>query len=616
MTMKLSAAETTKLRFRIGARVECNLGSALGWLPGSVAQHFYQQDTFPAGTCMPYQIALDDGRLIFARRDHEDDIRALLNEPAPKLSVMPRPENRAALLYSFLRTFAYIGYSWAAMQAGEYYKTGSVSFTMTFADVELVNMNGTLSFEGFGVAALAAAILVAGQMVLSPSSCGWLERDGVRTRAGKADYASIVLLCTTVPIGEELLFRGALPTLAANLLPHNPNATAAGLIASVVLYQLLHPAQHAFFAAFAGFWFAIAGYYGGVQAAVVASLLAQLASSLIFFALFEGKHVIEPPAPLFHAGGAGGEPATGGGGGGDDERAPPVTQPKSSEAPAEEADDADDDAWAPIPMLDPCLPYPKNRTMVLRSLRGNSVCVVASCLLLQAAEYFITGRPRLSFDSVPIELISGSWLQMVGTGMAACASVVFGMDIFSARGNSGVLADSATCWLNGGRIAAKGGKPDRAAILLNALFTAIGHETLFRGALPSLACKLVNAKLLPPPPPGHDPLAYGLVVSMGAYFIFHPARYAYFAAFASFWYAIAAYCGGLGAAVLASAASQVGASSLYFYAVLREKGMMRSAAGGQTKGKAKEGPMQLGVGVAGSKALANGNAKKSSKKQR
>jgi len=77
MSIKISDAETMVLRFPVGTRVECNCGQ---WKPGTVVKHFYQQRSFPEGMCVPYQVQLDDKKLIFAPADEDRVIRQLLNE--------------------------------------------------------------------------------------------------------------------------------------------------------------------------------------------------------------------------------------------------------------------------------------------------------------------------------------------------------------------------------------------------------------------------------------------------------------------------------------------------------------------------------------------------------
>ena len=76
--MRLVDADATKLRFEIGERVECNCGQ---WKPGTVVKLFYVQKKFPKGMCVPYQVKLDDGKLIFAPDDVDRIIRKLLPLP-------------------------------------------------------------------------------------------------------------------------------------------------------------------------------------------------------------------------------------------------------------------------------------------------------------------------------------------------------------------------------------------------------------------------------------------------------------------------------------------------------------------------------------------------------
>ena len=77
MSIKISEKDETALRFRLGARVECNVGS---WKPGTVVKLFYVQNSLPEGTCVPYQVKLDDGKLIFAPADVDRVIRQLFDE--------------------------------------------------------------------------------------------------------------------------------------------------------------------------------------------------------------------------------------------------------------------------------------------------------------------------------------------------------------------------------------------------------------------------------------------------------------------------------------------------------------------------------------------------------
>ena len=64
---------STRLRFAVGARVECNVGE---WQPGTVLLHWYTQPSFEAGMAAPYQVALDNGKTIYVPRDEDKCVRA------------------------------------------------------------------------------------------------------------------------------------------------------------------------------------------------------------------------------------------------------------------------------------------------------------------------------------------------------------------------------------------------------------------------------------------------------------------------------------------------------------------------------------------------------------
>ena len=65
------------LRFSLGTRVECKTADA--WRPGTIVKLKYTQPSFQ-GHAAPYQIRLDDGRLIYAPRDNGACIRAATDE--------------------------------------------------------------------------------------------------------------------------------------------------------------------------------------------------------------------------------------------------------------------------------------------------------------------------------------------------------------------------------------------------------------------------------------------------------------------------------------------------------------------------------------------------------
>jgi G3E family GTPase len=56
----------TKLRFKIGDKVQCNTGT---WAKGSVVALWYREDYWESGRFAPYQVKLDNGDLIYVPED-------------------------------------------------------------------------------------------------------------------------------------------------------------------------------------------------------------------------------------------------------------------------------------------------------------------------------------------------------------------------------------------------------------------------------------------------------------------------------------------------------------------------------------------------------------------
>ena len=71
-----------KLRFQTGDRVECN--SESGWSPGVIVQLAYREPEFGVGFLAPYQVSLDNGRLIFCPSDDDMCIRLAAEQPPAK----------------------------------------------------------------------------------------------------------------------------------------------------------------------------------------------------------------------------------------------------------------------------------------------------------------------------------------------------------------------------------------------------------------------------------------------------------------------------------------------------------------------------------------------------
>ena len=64
----------TPLRFKVGSRVECCFGTD-HWASGTVIKLWYTEDSFAQGFYAPYQVELDEGRLIFAPEDSDRCVR-------------------------------------------------------------------------------------------------------------------------------------------------------------------------------------------------------------------------------------------------------------------------------------------------------------------------------------------------------------------------------------------------------------------------------------------------------------------------------------------------------------------------------------------------------------
>mmetsp|Transcript_54422 Transcript_54422/g.100559 ORF Transcript_54422/g.100559 Transcript_54422/m.100559 type:complete len:543 (-) Transcript_54422:71-1699(-) len=90
---------TPALRFDIGRRVQCNLGSQ-GWATGTIVALHYREDHWPAGKESPYQIELDakyDSNLIHAPADIPAVIRAEEDDAAGTPSLPQRGDAAKAL---------------------------------------------------------------------------------------------------------------------------------------------------------------------------------------------------------------------------------------------------------------------------------------------------------------------------------------------------------------------------------------------------------------------------------------------------------------------------------------------------------------------------------------
>ena len=62
-----------------GSRAECRTGRT-EWTPGTVVALNYRDDQMPQGLVAPYQIDLDNGRLIWAPKDDDCVIRIVCTD--------------------------------------------------------------------------------------------------------------------------------------------------------------------------------------------------------------------------------------------------------------------------------------------------------------------------------------------------------------------------------------------------------------------------------------------------------------------------------------------------------------------------------------------------------
>ena len=85
------------LRFDVGDRVECRVGPhpTKGWAPGRIIRLHYSEPNWPPNMLAPYQVALHDGRLIFAPQDSDLVIRS---RPPPAPDAPSSPELPSSLL--------------------------------------------------------------------------------------------------------------------------------------------------------------------------------------------------------------------------------------------------------------------------------------------------------------------------------------------------------------------------------------------------------------------------------------------------------------------------------------------------------------------------------------
>ena len=172
------------------------------------------------------------------------------------------------------------------------------------------------------------------------------------------------------------------------------------------------------------------------------------------------------------------------------------------------------------------------------------------------------------------DITIGGPLQVIGIGAAAAFAVIVMLDSFSAS-EDGSLNKSAVAWLNrAGSLKRGDGQPDRKAIVLTTCLTAVGQEIFFRGAVPTVVPVAGAMEDYLPIP---YPIPTGAIVSVVLYSWQHDPKLQNFAVCCGIAFAMAAHWGGVAAAVLASVLTNLGSSSLYFFAVLKKSQSDRAA---------------------------------------
>jgi len=90
---------SSKYRFAVGTQVLCRTG-ADEWSAGTIVKMNYREPDWPLGRSVPYQVLLEDGRLIFVPKDHELVCKKLtlpwwapiLDKPAGEFACNPSPQ--------------------------------------------------------------------------------------------------------------------------------------------------------------------------------------------------------------------------------------------------------------------------------------------------------------------------------------------------------------------------------------------------------------------------------------------------------------------------------------------------------------------------------------------
>ena len=74
------ARREASLRFKVGTRVECNMGDDYGWAAGTVTKLMWRSEEMEQGQVCPYKVQLDIGQWTWAPCDDDQTIRLEVNK--------------------------------------------------------------------------------------------------------------------------------------------------------------------------------------------------------------------------------------------------------------------------------------------------------------------------------------------------------------------------------------------------------------------------------------------------------------------------------------------------------------------------------------------------------
>lgn len=203
---------------------------------------------------------------------------------------LPTPANRQAVMGA-----AWTGISYVV--AGLFLRNGGYSLPWT--DESPLTIGSAVNVVAVGLAAAAILIILldqlsapGGESSYHKSAVAWLNLAGsLKTPAGQPDRPAILLKAAFTALGQEAVFRGAIPSVVPGaggidgILGWN---VPTGLLVATVAYCYVHDDTLATFAGVAGTVFAGATFFGGVAAAFLANLVVGVgASSLYFHALHQ-----------------------------------------------------------------------------------------------------------------------------------------------------------------------------------------------------------------------------------------------------------------------------------------------------------------------------------------